>query len=284
MSIFNGFRQGAGNASGNPPVNPNVGAPNSTPGAVPNNGQTAPNSQTTNPTVPSSSTVRSDGSVPSIPKVETTGPTSPLANYADLWKVDPPAAGSNPQQRPSLVPQMNIDAGKIMEAARGMDFTKGIDADILGRAAKGNDAEALAQLISSVAQNAYAQSALATTNIVRSAMEIQDRNFNQHVMPSVLRKFAVSSAVAENPMAGIPAAAPMLQALETQLSTKYPQASPAEIKQHAATYLEGFAQEVVRANGGTIVPKDNPNGNPLGARTSETDWEQYFGVAGQNAS
>jgi hypothetical protein len=270
MDIFKSFSQGAGG--------PAAGAGNPSP--TPNN----PGGPAANPTVPSASTINSDGSVAAIPAAAT-GDQSPLANYADLWaKPDP----SKPAPTaPTLVPNMQVDASKIMEAARGMNFSQGLDPALLARLEKGNDPEAVQLMVNAVAQNAYAQSAMATTRIVQSAMQLQEKNFNETVMPSVLRKFAVSSAVAENPISNDPAAAPLLQALESQLSQRYKEATPAEIKKHASDYLTGFAQAVVRANGGIITnPADTlaANGNQMGMKAKEVDWEKFFDVEPLSAS
>ena len=227
-----------------------------------------------NTTVPSQATPGSDGKIPAIPETAK-GSESPLENYADLWKMD---TKSMTIGSPVLSPTLNVEPTKIMEIARQIDFTKGLDAEMLQKAGKG-DIEALAGLINGAAQNAYAQGAMATTHIVRNAFSIQEKNFNETVMPSILRRHSISSVVAENPLSSNPAAAPLLQTLEQQLATKYPTASPAEIKTHAETYLTGLATEIVRGQGGTILPKDNTQGDPLGYRSkADTDWEKYFNI------
>jgi hypothetical protein len=259
MDIFNGFR---GATTTTPTAQP-------TPDPAANKGTAAGN-----PTIPNSTTPTSDGSTPAFPATAK-GEASPLANYENLWTIDTTKATPTP----TLTPAMTVDPTKIMEVARTMDFTKGLDAEVLSKASKG-DVEALASLINGASQNAYAQGAMATTQIVRNAFSLQEKNFNESVMPSILRRHSISNAVAENPLSNNPAAAPLLQTLESQLAAKYPTASPAEIKTHAEQYLTGLATEIVRGQGGTILPKDNAgNDNPygLGSRKDE-DWEKFFGV------
>lgn len=264
MDIFNGFRQGA---NGGPPTSDAGGSNNGT-----GSGTAAGNTTVPNP----SNTKLSDGSVAAFPQTSE-GAKSPLENYADLWapSKDNPSAG----KLPTLSPVLNVDANKIMEVSRGLDFTKGIDPSLLEKATSG-DGAALVALINGAAQNAYAQGALATTSIVRNAFTLQEDNFNKQVMPSVLRRHSISSEVSKLGIADNPATAPMLQMLEQQFSAKYPTATPTEIRTHAETYLSGFAEEIVKGQGGTILPKDNPaERNPFGLpQRKEEDWERFFGV------
>lgn len=242
--------------------------------------ESTPASVAANPTVPDPGSKQNDGSVAAFPVISKEPDKNPLDAYADLWKVDTknvPGAG----HEPSMVPQLTVEPTKIMEVARTIDFTKGIAPELLDKAVKG-DAESLVTLINSAAQNAYAQGAMATTSIVKNAFTIQDQNFKQTVMPSVLRRHSINSEVQKVSIADNPAAAPMLQILEQQFATKYPTASPTEIREHAEQYLSGFAAEIVRGQGGTIIPKDNSNGNPFGVPArKEEDWERFFGVSDQ---
>jgi len=266
LDIINGFRGGASVNPATAPVAADSGA------------------ALTNTTVPSSSTKGSDGSVLAMPSTQDNkGAADPLDGYKDLSlpNTTKDAAGNNVPvntTKPTMTPIMNIDSAKILESARQLDFTKGMNPELLSKAGKG-DVEALATIINTATQNAYAQGAMATAGIVQSAMTLQEQNFNSKVMPDILRRHAISTTVGESSLASNPAAAPLLSTIEQQLTTKYPTASPAEIKKHAETYLSGLAVEIVRGNGGTVVGKEATDTfNPM-SRGAEQDWEQYFGVS-----
>lgn len=266
LDIINGFR---GGATVNPTTTPIVADPGAALG---------------NKTVPSGSTKASDGTVAAIPStVGNVGEADPLAGYKDLWTPNTTKDASGKEvpitvTKPIMTPTMNIDPGKIMESARQLDFTKGMNPEMLSKAVKG-DAEAFISVINTATQNAYAQGAMATAGIIQQAMTLQEQNFNSKVMPDILRRHTITTTVGESALASNPAAAPLLSTIEQQLTSKYPTASPAEIKKHAETYLSGLAVEIVKNNGGTVVGKnDNANTfNPM-ARQNE-DWERYFGVS-----
>jgi len=149
----------------------------------------------------------------------------------------------------------------------------------LEKASKG-DVGAFAQVINTIGQAAYGQGVLATSGIVQQAMTLQEKNFNERVMPDVLRRHTIKTTVEGNPLSSNPAVAPLLTNIEHQLTTKYPTASPSEIKRHAETYLSGLAEEIVKGNGGTVVTKQEMDNASLGSisRGEGTDWERYFGV------
>jgi hypothetical protein len=267
MDLFNSFRSGAGADPARTPI-PTVGADGNT-------------------TVPSADTaVKSDGSTKAFPSTaDNKGEADPLAGYKDLWLPNTVKGADGKDVistviPPTLTPAMNVDAGKIMEAARTIDFTRALKAESLDKAAKG-DAAAFAEVVNTIAQAAYGQGVLASTGIVQQAMTLQEQNFNQRVMPDILRKHSIRTTIAANPISENPAIAPLLSSIEQQLTTKYPTASPSEIKKHAETYLGGLAEEIVRGNGGTVVTKsemDNASLNSVN-RGIDTDWEKYFGVS-----
>ena len=132
---------------------------------------------TGNATVPSSTTVTSDGTGPVAIPAAGKGDASPLSEYKEIWKTP-----VNPHTSPStLVSSMTADPAKMLEAARTIDFTKGMDPTLLDNAAKG-DSSALAQIINSTAQNSYAQGAQATVAIAKKMMEEQATAFSEHDM------------------------------------------------------------------------------------------------------
>lgn len=236
-----------------------------------------PNAAGNNPLVPNATTPASTGTMVAIPAAGQ-GEKSPLAEYANLWQADP-----NAKPPTSITPALNFDATKMMEAARQVDFTKSIDPAILTAASKGDPA-ALATAISQATQAAIAQSAGITATILKQALTQQEHTLMTDVMPRLLREHNVNGAVAEgNPIFNNPAVAPMLSALESQLSAKYPTATAAEISVHAKSFLGGLAEEIVRGNGGQVLSSDGvkqaAKTGPAGQKIApEQDWSNYFGM------
>lgn len=265
LDIFNGFRRGSSIDPARTPIDDGSAA--------------------TNTTVPNSNTPQNDGKVAALPDTtKNSAETSPLSGYQDLWA---PNTVKGPDGKdiitttapPTLTPNMNIEPSKIMEAARTLDFTKSIAPELMDKASKG-DAAAFAQVMNTMAQAAYGQGVLATSGIVQQAMTIQEKNLNERVMPDILRRHTIRTTVEGNPLSSNPAVAPLLGTIEQQLTSKYPTASPSEIKKHAETYLSGLAEEIVKGNGGTVVTKQSMDNAFSGSisRGADPDWEKYFGV------
>jgi len=232
-----------------------------------------------NQTIPNSTTPQSDGSVGAIP-VAGQGNQSPLEGFAKLW--DTPAAGVKPDPAlTGLAPDLSFKPEDLMTAARGINFVDKIPQELLTKAGQG-DSAALAQVINTAAQNGFAQSAGATARIVADVVKKQNDNFQNVILPKIFKDYEAGNAVrsAAPTLASNPAAAPMIAMLENQFRSTYPTATPDQIRQHAANYLDGFTNEYVKANGGTIVPKPNTEvADPFApkSRGAETDWSKYFG-------
>lgn len=229
---------------------------------------------TGNLTVPTDATLRNtDGTGPkAIPKAGE-GDASPLDGYSKLWET----ADTDLKPTP-LVPQMTADPAKLLEAAKGVDFTKAMRPEVLEAASKG-DSAALGTLINEAAQAGYAQSAMATTKIVEAALTKQAKTFQETVMPEILRRHSISQTNrADNPIFDNPAVKPMLEGLENQLAIKNPTATAADISAHAKIILTGMAEDIVKQSGRTIAETPSQEVVRAGAR-KEPDWEVLFGVA-----
>lgn len=233
--------------------------------------QTAsPESVLANKTIPSSETGKSDGSLKAIPAAGE-GDKSPLANFDGLWDpLDPKLA----KETPSLKPNWNIDPAKIREGASKMNFAGAVPTAVMDKAIAG-DKSAFAQAINLAAQAGFAKSAETTANLIQTALERQEEVFTNHVMPKLLREHNISNTIrADNPIFQNPAVAPVLAALEQQLTVKNPTSTPEDISRMAKEYLGGMAELVATANGQQIVAAVDPTKATKSKR--ETDWSKYF--------
>lgn len=251
MSIMDYFRTAPAAQTASPSVTPNpaAGVPGAANGSVP---AVKPGS---------------DGSVPAIP-IAAEGDKSPLANFDKLWEIDP-----NAKKAASLVPTISNDPKKLMEAARGFDFTKAIDPTTLEGITKGKP-EAFITGINQAVQAAFAQSMGTTSNLITQALQVQEKTFNEQVIPDILRKHNISNQLrTDNKLFESPAAAPLLAMLENQFSSKYPTASAAEISQHAKEYLSAFSTELLTGSGKII---SDPPKQVEGSKAREPyDWSKF---------
>lgn len=208
-------------------------------------------------------------------KKQTSAESDPLANYKDLWKVDPNAKSS------PTSPQLTIDPEKLNAAAKGIDFTKGLDPEMLRKASSG-DSEAFAGILNSAAQSGFAQSTALSAQLVQRALDEQAKMFRETILPEALKRHEVSSGLREeSAVYDNPAVSPVLQMIESSLHQKYPTASPKEIRDHALSYMDGLVETVGTSRGMTVSKRGKAgtgNGESRGTRgqVKETDWMELM--------
>ena len=187
-----------------------------------------------NPPVPTTPVV-----IPPATPVVPETPSSPLDQFKSLWEPN-----ATPQVDGTLPANMfaNADPAKMLEAARKVDFSKSIPPEVLAKITAGGPdaAAAFASALNDVSQRAYAQSSFASTKIVEAALAKFQEGLDSR-LPSQIKKHQVSDTIREsNPALMHPAAAPILEAMQSQLTVKYPNATVNEIKDMAAQYLTAF--------------------------------------------
>lgn len=231
------------------PTNPNASPGAGNPGSIPNN-----------PANPAPGTGDVPASIPDANKKQ----ESPLDAFSKLWENDPAAA-------PKPDEFFNVDPKKLQEAAGQLDFKKIITPDQLKAIGEGGEAAvaAFADAINNVSRATYAQSAFAATKITEQALARAEKKFADQ-LPSMVKKLNLSESLTqENPALSHPAAAPLLQAIQSQLAVKYPNASTAELQEHAKTYLTAFADA---AN-----PASKQSQSTDTSKVTE-DWDKFFNM------
>jgi len=196
-------------------------------------------------------------------KAEDKTPVSPLDSFKEFWQ---PAKEAAPGTAPV---DFKADPAKLMEAASKIDFAKVIKPEQLAAIKAGGEeaTTALVEMMQTMQQATYAQSAFAATKIAETAVAQAQENFVRQ-LPALLRKQGLSdSLVAENPALAHPALQPVIQAMQEQFATKYPNATPTELLDLAKNYVAGM---------GKIF---NPAPAPVaakGSKGSETDWSKFI--------
>lgn len=203
---------------------------------------------------------------PTVPAGSPPAPAaSPMDQFNELWQ--PPTIDPATNQ-----PLINIDPKALADAARKTDFAKIIQPELMGRVQAGGEdgAAAMMQMLNQVAQGVYAQSAFANSKMVEQAVAKAREQFNADI-PAHVKKLQVSDTLRqENPVFNHPASSPILGAVESQLTVKYPNASASEITTMAKQYLEGFANAVLAP----ATAKAASDAAAVKSKT-ETDWSQF---------
>lgn len=220
-----------------------------------------------NPNVPSGTPLPAPGVQPAAATPGTTqADQSPLANFAELWQPNKQQPGTEPAGNTSL---FQLDEAKLQQSVRTLDFTKAIDPEMSAKAL-GGDAQALAQVINSVAQASMAQNALLTTKLVESAVAKTREEFSSK-LPQQFRNFASQEALhASNPAFSDPALAPLVNLVNGVMQQKFPTASSAELTRMTQEYLSGAASTIAGK------PQAGTPGAAAENAPPEEDWSKFL--------
>jgi hypothetical protein len=198
-----------------------------------------------------------------VTPVEPAAPVSPMDQFKSLWEpVNTPGVDN------TLPANMfaGADPTKMLEAARKVNFASQVPADVLAKITAGGPdaAAAFAAAINDVAQRSYAQSSFASTKIVEAALAKFQEGMDAR-LPSQVKNFQVRESIREsNPALQHPAAAPIMEALQSQIAVKYPNATVNEIRDMASQYLTQFSSAANPVKSGPAVP-------------ASEDWGKFFG-------
>lgn len=160
-----------------------------------------------------------------------------LDAFNDIWKPVESPAGTQPADF------LNVDPKQLMEAASKVDFSKVINpAQLQAISAGGEEAmKAFAQSMNQIAQATYAQSTMATAKIVQQAVAKTKESIMADLPQHIKLQSLNDTLRTDNPALKHPAAAPLMGALQQQLTVKYPNASAQELAKMAQDYLINFA-------------------------------------------
>lgn len=200
--------------------------------------------------------------VPVTPVAPVVENVSPLDQFSSLWE-----PSSTPTAPDGTLPAnmfSGTDPAKMLEAARKVDFAKSIPPDVLAKITAGGPdaAAAFMSALNDTAQRSYAQSSFASTKIVEAALAKFQEGMDQR-LPSQIRNHQVTQSLREsNPALMHPAAAPIMEAMQAQLSVKFPKATVSELQGMASQYLTAF----------------NTAANPVKSEkvSAAEDWDGFF--------
>lgn len=239
---------------------------NQTPAAPQGTQAPAPTPGNIPPTTPNTG-VSGTGTAPNgvLPTTGNQETATPLDQFSNLWETTPTDPNA---PKPSGV-FGDVDPRKFMEAAGKIDFAKVVTPEQLQAIdAGGPDAvKAFAAALNSVAQSTYAQSAFASTKIVEQAMARAKENFLAELPQHIKQQTVKENLRSENPVFSNPAVQPIISALESQLTVKFPKAS--------ATEITAMAKQYVEALGTSFAPKPTESTARSGTK-EETDWSTFL--------
>jgi hypothetical protein len=204
-----------------------------------------------------------NGVVPTQPQQLET----PFDNFKDIWQTPKNAQPDN--SGPMFA---NVDPKKLLESARNVDFSKTITPASLQAIAAGGEGamKAFTESMNQVAQQVYAQSAFAATKIVDEAMTRNKASFDAQ-LPTMIKRHSVNEGLTStNPLLSNPAIVPLVEALQSQLVLKNPNASSAELQTQVMDYLSAL--------GTAFAPKapETPQSRAAASAAKSDDWSSFL--------
>lgn len=191
---------------------------------------------------------------------------SPLDQFKDFWQT-PKDGVPGPE-----VVDFKADPAKLLEAANKIDFRKVAKPEQLAAIQEGGEkaAAALVEIMQAQSATLYAQNMFAATKIAENAAAQVQANFEKQ-LPALLRKQGLgTNLIAENKDLAHPALQPMIEAMQSQLATKYPNASAAELLEMSKTYMTEVGKVFAPQS------KETKGGGGSGSTKEGVDWSKYL--------
>jgi hypothetical protein len=237
------------------PVDPNVTKPAATPGP--------------------------DGSV----QLENKGATkeqkqqNPLDPFADLW--EPPKQEGEPGNGKPPQTQTPPKSPDYVAAAKKIDFSRLVPPELATKAL-GGDTTAFSQILNTIGQSGFAAAGKMTEGMIAKAIEKARAEIDSS-LSGRFKELAVSNTRSKNPNMQHKAVRPMVEAIKSQMSLKFPDASPEEIQAKSEDYVAAMLAAANSGSSSSAEEETDPLKEKAKAQANQTyDWDKY--ALGDNVS
>lgn len=195
----------------------------------------------------------------------------PMSNFETLWD-DPVVDEKNPPKEfEGYLP--NIDQTKFAENVGKMDFSKAIKPETMASILEGGEKAAAAypDLINSIGRQAFTMAFNASTKMTNAAATNIEKRFMDDLIPNSIQNRIVDDTLTQdNALASNPKFAPIYKGVKAQFQKKFPKASPQQISQAVAKYMQDYHTE--------LSPKkvEDDNTKKLQKGSGDADWESWI--------
>ena len=184
-------------------------------------------------------------------------PVNPLDAYAKMYE----DANKNTDIQ---APSFKLDPKVLGEVSKGMDFTKGIDQDLMAKALSG-DAKSMLDLIQQTSRNAYSASLEHATALTETHLSQRSEYEGKRIDAGVKNQLT-SSALSEAPNYSHPVVKAELNRVASMIAQNNPDATPQQIAVAAQKQLQDLAA--------ALTVQKSPEQQR--ADSGETDWSKYL--------
>lgn len=190
---------------------------------------------------------------------------SRMDKFTEMWqtrkndKGEPVAPAADPLRQPIF----NFDATKIQASADQMDFTDGVDPELVTKAL-GGDAVAFSDVINQAIRSAVVGMTLNSGNLINTALASNNERITSQLPTHIKKHQLQESSPDDNPVFNHPAAQPLVQTLKQIALAKDPNAKVSDINAQISQFLTGLSEAVlesdparVKAKAKTTPPEQN---------------------------
>jgi flagellar biosynthesis/type III secretory pathway protein FliH len=184
-----------------------------------------------NPTVPNAS-----NSPQQNPTTDNPNPESPVANFNELWKMEP--------TQQNQAPNFRIDPQQLSQVTANMNFASSVSRDDLAKIANGGEeaVEAMVNMLNAVGRNVFSNAAQFSSHMAEAGYSTAKQTIDSGLPNLVKKQFAQNDLFQSNPKLREPALQPLVMAIQSQVTQKYPNATPSEVNAMVNQYMETVGQ------------------------------------------
>ncbi len=196
-------------------------------------------------------TIGPDGKIPGTDP----NTVNPLDAYKEMF--DNANKGSEIQ-----APQFKLDSTVINDVSGKMDFTKGVDPEVLSKATNG-DVSAMMQVIKTVGQNSY-KAAIEHGTALTDTFITQRGEYEKSQISNGVRSQLTNNELSSAPNYSHPVVKAELNRVAAGFARANPDASPSEVAKAAQKYIQDLQMAL------------NPTDPTVSKGKDEMDWPRYL--------
>lgn len=194
----------------------------------------------------------------------------PMDEFNTLF-APPVDKDGKPIQNAGDAPLFTYNPAAMMEAAKKMDFTSGIDPALLQKVGAGGEEgiKAMIQIMNAVGQDAFAKAAVAAAKLTEHGLNGAETRF-KNSLPTFVKSQQASEGLQSEAILQHPSVAPLVDTVKSQIMTKFPDATSAQIKEMTVKYFQNFAKSFAPQ------PSESASNTPGSRKVDSTNWSNWF--------
>lgn len=153
-------------------------------------------------------------------------------------------------------PSFTMDDKILGDVAKGQDFMRGVDADLVAKATSG-DVQALMQMMNEVGRNAY-KASLSHSGKLTEGFITSREGYNEKGFSSKVRGELTVNALTGTPNFKNPVVRKQLTMIAENLQKQHPDAAPEEIAQMSREYITELSKAIAPADTASQKNKSGP--------------------------